>query len=450
MKGRLAALLLCVSATGCKPAATTLALDIAAAPGVTVQSLTLHLSLGGDDAGVAEALPPSGAMPALPGRAVVRLPDVAMQVAVELDGDDAGGNPLAAATTVETVPHEEVTASLTLGTPAGAVDLATPGDGGLPCSVGARCNYAHRRQLTIHNGATGALPTGYTVRVPLDAANFPAGEVLASLDDVRVFGDPPAGEYDRVVDLSPPGQGRALWIALGRSIAAGASDTSYSIYYGNAGAGAAPADATKVFPFFDGFDSGTQPSALWQSNGSPTVGGGNITFHQNAQDAVTTIAASDAVPLLSAIEWRARQTDPASTGQSTPDGTFWSWIGYQHTGDFSPSDPWIVWIVRGPTDLHAERKILTSTNCAGANQCNGPTIAPDASYHVYRIERDAATTRFYYDGTLSYTIADVNNADYSVMLRNYAVTSDLLVDWIRGRALASPEPAVTVGPETAP
>jgi len=36
------------------------------------------------------------------------------------------------------------------------------------------------------------------------------------------------------------------------------------------------------------------------------------------------------------------------------------------------------------------------------------------------------------------------------MLRNYAVTSDLLVDWIRARTLASPEPAVTVGAETVP
>ncbi|HXU69792.1 MAG TPA: hypothetical protein VN947_10710 [Polyangia bacterium] len=453
MTGRLAALVLCVSATGCRPGPTTLALDISAAPGVTVQSLTLHLALGSDDAGVAEALPPSGAMPALPGRAVVRLPDVAMQIAVELDGEDVDGNPLSAATTVEIVPHQEVTASLTLGAAADVDlggDMAAPFDAGQPCSLGARCNYAHRRPLTIHNGAAAALPTGYTVRVPLDITDFPSGSVLASLNDVRVFGDPPAGEYDRVVDLTPPGQTRALWIALARPIAAGASDTSYSIYYGDPAAGAPPADATRVFPFYDGFDNGAQLSPFWQSNGGPVVGSGTLTLHKNTADAVTTVAASDTVPLLSALEWRARQTDPTSTGQSTTDGTFWSWIGYQHTGDFSPSDPWIVWIVRGPTDLHAERKITGSASCAGADQCNGPTIAPDAVNHVYRIERDAATTRFYYDGGLSYTIADPNTVDYAVMIRNYAVTSDLVVDWIRGRALASPEPAVTVGAEATP
>ncbi|HEY1585778.1 MAG TPA: hypothetical protein VGH63_08815, partial [Polyangia bacterium] len=244
MKLQVAALVVCATTAGCKPHATTLALDIAAAPGVTVQSLTLHLGLGSDDAGVAEALPPSGAMPALPGRAIVRLPDVAMDVAVALDGEDVDGAPLAASTTVRTVPHEEVSASLTLGVltdDLGAADLAAPVDEGLPCTLGARCNYAHRRQLTIQNGSAAALPAGYTVRVPLDLASFPASETRADLNDVRVFGDPPAEEYNRVLDPAPPGQGRALWIALANPIAAGASDSSYSIYYGDANAGAPPA-----------------------------------------------------------------------------------------------------------------------------------------------------------------------------------------------------------------
>ncbi len=455
MKLHLAALVVCASTAGCNHP-TTLALDIAAAPGVTVQSLTLHLALGSDDAGVAEALPPSGAMPALPGRAIVRLPDVAMDVAVELDGEDVDGAPLTATTTVRTVPHEEVTASLTLGFPGSGADLGDGGapldlaipDGGFPCTLGARCSYAHRRQLTIHNGAAAALPTGYTVRVPLDVASFPASETRADLNDVRVFGDPPAGEYNRVIDTAPPGQSRALWIALARPIAAGASDTSYSVYYGDPTAAAPPADATMVFPFYDGFDNGAQLSAFWLSNGGPTVGGGTITLHKNAQDAVTTTAASDNLPALNVLEWRSKQTDPTSAGQPVGGDTFWSWIGYQHTGDFTPNDPWIIWIVRSATDIHGEQEV-TGTSCA--DNCLTTTSTPDANYHVYRIERDVAATRFYLDGVLSGSpIAVTNATDFSVMLRNYAITSDLVVDWIRGRALASPEPAVSVGSETTP
>jgi hypothetical protein len=451
VKVRLAALVLCASATGCKPGATTLALSIDASAGVTVESLALHLVLGADgDAGVSEALPPSGAVPTLPGRAVVRLPDRAMDVAVSLDGEDADGNPLHAETVTRTVPHEQVSVSLTLGTPAvgdlGGADLATPVDAGLPCTLGARCSYTYRRQLTIHNGAAAALPAGYTVRVPLDPALFPASKVLASLNDVRVFGDAPAGEYTRVIDAAPPGQMRALWIALAKPIAAGANDTSYSIYYGDASAAAPPANPASVFPFYDGFDNGTQLSAIWQTNGGPSVAGGTLTLHMNTADAVSTVAANDTVPTLSALEWRSHVTDSASAGQVTPNGTFWWWAGYQRSGDFTPADPWIIWIQRAATDLHGERKITGSANCA--NGCNTPTVTPDNNYHWYRIERDAAATRFYSDGVISGSaIVDPNSTDYSVMIRNWAVTSDLVVDWIRGRALASPEPVVTVGGE---
>jgi hypothetical protein len=454
VKFRLAALLVCASATGCKPGPTTLLLTIDASAGVTVHSLTLHLGLGSADAGVSEALPPSGAVPSLPGRAVVRLPDVAMDIDIALDGQDVDGLPLHAATTVRSVPHEEVTVALTLGATASdgdgglsPEDAAAPVDEGAPCVPGARCSYSFRRALAIHNGAGAALPAGYTVRVPLDPTLFTAAKTRADLADVRVFGDVPAGEYPRVIDATPPGQTRALWIALAQPIAAGATDTSYSIYYGNAAAATPPSDATQVFPFYDGFDNGTQLSAFWLTNGGPTVAGGMLTLHMNSQDAVTTNAASDHLPTLSALEWRSRITNAASAGQVIGTDTFWSWAGYQHAGDFDSNDPWVIWVMRAATDLHAEREVSTGT-CNGG--CVGPSLTPDTAYHWFRIERDAATTRFYYDGTLSYTASDVNTVDYSPMIRNYALTSDLNVDWMRGRALASPEPSVTVGAETGP
>lgn len=430
---------------GCKPSATTLRLDISAAAGVTVQSLRLRVQLGGADGGPSEALPPAGAMPALPGRAVVRLPDVAMAVAVALDGRDASGVPLHAEAVAHTIPHHEVDVALTLGVLAvsdGAVDQ------GAPCVVDARCSYAARRALTIHNGASAPLPVGYTVRVPLDPLFFAPGEVRADLADVRVFADPPDGELPRVIDATPPGQTRALWLALAHPIAADADDTRYSIYYSKPAAATPPSDPAQVFALWDGFDNGTQLSALWLTNGAPSVGGGALTLTRNTQDAVTTNAASDGVPTHSALEWRARLTDAASGGQTVGGNIFWSWIGYQRSGDFNPVDPWCVWIVRGPTEIRGERKIPSSALCSGG--CDGPTLPPDNVFHWWRIERDAVATRFYRDGVLSYSVDDPNDVDYAVMVRNYAVASDLVVDWIRGRELARPEPTVTVGAETTP
>lgn len=446
MSHRLAALLFCAWATGCQPGPTTLALDIDAAAGVTVQSLALHLSLGSDDAGVSESLPPTGAMPTLPGRVVVRLPDVAMDVGVALDGQDVDGAALHAETTVQTIAHEQVSATLTLGGPSGGDDLgggdlAMPVDAGQPCPVDARCNYTYRRALTIHNGAASTLPAGYTVRVPLDPTLVPSTKTRADLNDVRVFVDPAGAELYREIDSAPPGQTRALWIALAKPIAAGASDTSYALYYGDANAGAPLNDASKVFALWDGFD-GTAPSFLWTVNGAPTVGGGNLTLHMNGSDALMTTATT---PAVTVVEWRSRVTDPASAGQVTPNGTFWWWVGFQDS--FTPADPWIVWIQRsgGPVDVHGERKISSSSVCN--NGCNGPSIAVDNAFHWYRIERDVNTTRWYYDGALSYSVDDPNNAAHPLMLRDWGVTSDLVVDWIRTRALITPEPTVTVGAE---
>ncbi len=462
MKFRLAALLLCASATGCKPVPTTIALDVVAASGVTVQSLTLRVALGSDDAGVSEALPPSGAMPTLPGRAVVRLPDVAMDVAVALDGTDVAGAPLHADAVVHTVPHHEVSATLILGDVVGmngdlgGGDMALPIDAGQPCVVGARCNWLYRRQLTIQNGAAATLPTGYTVRVPLDPTLFPSTQTRSDLNDVVVFRDPPAGEIARVIDTSPPGQTRALWIALAQPIAAGASDTSYSVLYGNATASAPPADATLIFPLYDGFDSGTVPSAaLWSINpstGGPSVGSGFLTLHQNTQEAIMTQSAT-VLPTLSVLEWRSKMTLPTSAGQvDGTTGTFWWWIGFQDS--FTPADPWIIWIQRNgnPVDVHGERKIASSSVCASGCSTSTVTPAVDNNYHWYRIERDVNETRWFYDGVqvAGSPISDPNNSTHPVMLRNWAVTSDLNVDWIRGRQLLSPEPTVTVGPQTIP
>jgi hypothetical protein len=446
-------------ALGCSSGSTTLRLDVQAAAGVSVQSLTLRLGLPGGTA-VSEMLPPGGTPPRLPGRVVIKFPDVAMAVDVTLDGVAAGGQPLYAGATVQIVPHHQVSQSLTVGDVTGVVDMsggggdvdmamtpivdmAAPPGSDLACTLGARCAYAFRRALTITNGSAAALPAGYTVRVPLDPLLFPAAKVRADLNDVRLFVDTSGVELDRVVDLAPPAQGRALWFALKDPLAAGASETRYAVYYDFPAAGAPPADATKVFALADDFN-GNQVSAQWVTNGGPVVANGYVRLHQNAQDALATIYNLDNVPTLSALEWRFRISDPASAGTAPAGNFYWYWLGFQRQQDFTTTDPWISWISRGTNDLGEEVKIAGGMCAAG---CTGTLVTPDTLYHWYRIERDPTVTRFYRDGALIQSITAVNDTDFAVMMRNFAATSDLDVDWIRGRALASPEPGVIVGAE---
>lgn len=444
---------------GCS-SATTLRLDLEAGAGVTVQSLQLHVTT------------PAGAhmqsLPArLPGRVVVKFPDVAMSVDVELDGQAPDGTSLQATATVPIVPHRQAQQTLTLAGTVVAGDMAMPVGGGddmppppvydlaappgsdLTCTLGARCAYAFRRALTVTNGSSAALPAGYTVRVPVDATSFPPGKVLASLDDLRLFVDASGAELNRTVDLAPPGQTRAIWFALTAPIAAGASDTRYSLYYDDATAGAPPADATRVFPFVDDFNGTAIASPPWTVNpgSSPTESGGFVRLHQNTQDALASNYLTDNVPVLSALEWRSKITDPTSTSTSPGGNAYWWWAGFQRQNDFTTTDPWILWISRGSTagDLIEESKIA-GTVCA--NQCNGTATTTDNAYHWYRIERGAAQTRFYRDGATISTLTHVNDTDYSIMFRNFCATSDLDIDWVRARSLAAPEPTVAIGAET--
>jgi hypothetical protein len=431
---RLGALILV--AGGCS-SPTTLLVEVDAAAGVEVRTLTLSVVLadGENRSALLNGMPPS-----LPGRALVKLDDVAEDVQLALDGFATDGTSLHTDATAHALPHQQVDVTLTVGEASGA-DLSGPSDLSNASIDGGA--FILERQITVTNGSSSALPAGYTIRVPLAQANFPDADIGASFEHICLIG--PSGDQAYLIDPMPPGDTRALWFALAQPIAAGASDSSYFVHYGIHETCTGAVDGTKVFALWDGFDTG-QLASVWLVSGSPTLGGGNLSLHANGSDGVTTTAASDGVPTLSALEWRSRVSDPSSAGQVTANGTFWYWYGYQHTGDFTPSDPWVIFIARAANEIHAERKITGAGSCTAG--CVGVPVILDNAFHWYRIERSPAATRFYFDGALSYSVNDPNDTDYSVMLRNWAVTSSSQIDWIRARALATPEPTVGIGAET--
>lgn len=301
--------------------------------------------------------------------------------------------------------------------------------------------YSFRRRITITNVSGSTMPTGFSIRVSLDlGALVTGGKARIDLVDMRVIHDT-AGERDRILD-PPGGQApMAVNFSLVSPLAAGASTSAYALYYGRPTAGAAPASGSAVFQLYDDFQSNI--ASFWLRNDVPSVVGGKLVLRASRQDALTTTAASDNVPIISAIELVAKVVDPGSTSTTVPDGTFYYWFGYQHAGDFSASDPWSVWIARGPNSIGGEQK--SPVGCEAG--CNGPLATQNTASRYYQIERDPTATRFYLDGSLSYTATVTNSSDYSVMIRNYLATSDLQIEWIRARARVSPDPTVTLAAE---
>jgi hypothetical protein len=119
--------------SGCNDGRTSVLVDVSSA--APLASLSATVSVAGQ--AITEMLPKDGGAPTLPGRFVVLLADEALDVGVSLEGTDAAGGAVSASGTVRSVPHEQVTLPLVIGSGAdggepadGAVDMSGVDGGG--------------------------------------------------------------------------------------------------------------------------------------------------------------------------------------------------------------------------------------------------------------------------------------------------------------------------------
>ena len=303
--------------------------------------------------------------------------------------------------------------------------------------------FRYRRRLTIKNGSTTQLPEGFAIRVKLGstlASLVAAGKVNADYSDLRVIGDV-TGERDRIVDPASGPAPPAITFALAHALDAGATTLDYALYYGDPGAGPAPANGAAVFTIYDDFTAGL--ATFWATNDGPATSAGQLILRAGHTDAIATTAATDKLPITSAVELVARVPVPTSDPTVQPDGTFYYWFGYQTTGSFTPSDPWILWIARGKSEVGPEQK--SPVGCETG--CEPTTLTQNTSPHYFAIERDPTQTRFTMDTSATIAQSVTNSEDYAVMVRNFMATSDLQVDYVRARARVAPDPVAVLGSE---
>jgi hypothetical protein len=341
---------------------------------------------------------------------------------------DGGGT--GDATTRDSTPGDDgPLADVRAGDSPPSSDVGVPGDASTA---------GYQRTLTV--SAADAVSTGYVVGFQLDTASLVGqGKLRSDLNDLRVF-DPTGVELDRIVDAGTPS---FVWFALTRAIASGASDT-YALHYGNPSAGAAPANGSAVFSFYDDFP-GTTLASQWVTLGSPTVSGGTVRLHAWDTDAspdpdsMRTDPQTDHVQAASWLEIDATVTNPASAADVN-DG-FWYWLGFQRQGDFTASSPWVLWIARQTNQVQAE-DVDTDASFTGG------VVGQDTLPHAYVVARAPSSTTFYRDGVQLFSAQYGNTTDMALMLRNWTQSSDVVVSLVRDRPLVDDEPTVTVGAET--
>jgi hypothetical protein len=158
------------------------------------------------------------------------------------------------------------------------------------------------RTITATVGANAPFNgyNGYSVSVTgFDtAALVAAGKMRADCNDLRIarFAANAWTQLDRQV-INCNTVNTTIWFKLQADVAALGSDTSYSMFYGNANAGAPPANLRNVYLYYDDFDSDpvNQPPAGWtvQANGPWNVvldiGTNHILRESNAGAAVRNL-----------------------------------------------------------------------------------------------------------------------------------------------------------------
>jgi hypothetical protein len=307
--------------------------------------------------------------------------------------------------------------------------------------TGLPANAKYKRTITIKNIAASPLPAAYAVCFAdagiMGVDLMSTGKVRTDYADLRVFG--PSGERARVLDSLTTTRNE-LCFRLERTINPSATD-NYELHYGDPTATLPPNALSQIFDFNDDFD-GTMLATRWSVNGSYTVSGGMLNLTKNSQAGVTTTAGTDGIQTVSSLEMRLKIDDPASASDGV--NGFWYWFGFQRSGDFIAADPWMIYVARDKSIIHAELKSLTGACTSGCGEGNHPQTN---AFRVYRIDRTGAgNAAFMYDDGTIYN-ATGSDGDLAVMIRNWALTSDMHVDWVRARPMVTPEPTATLGAE---
>ena len=115
----------------------------------------------------------------------------------------------------------------------------------------------YHTSLEVRNNASVILASGYTVTFTINSAGLVSqGRLRNDCNDLRItFNSGTEVELDRLVDGCNTTTTQ-IQFRTQADIAVGATDLRYTLYYGNASAGAAPSSPANVYAFYDDFQDG--------------------------------------------------------------------------------------------------------------------------------------------------------------------------------------------------
>ncbi|MFW9833695.1 MAG: DUF2341 domain-containing protein [Candidatus Thorarchaeota archaeon] len=163
--------------------------------------------------------------------------------------------------------------------------------------------YDYSRQITVDAGPE-SVPAGYSISITIDhAALVLAEKSQADGDDIRIvyWNGLNMIELDRVLDSDSSWNSATtkIWFKIQSVIPASTSDENYYLYYGDPSVSTPLENPTKVFQFYDGFESGDL--SAWDGSYTDTGDSLSVTTEQantgvySAKGDVDTQAAAQAM-----------------------------------------------------------------------------------------------------------------------------------------------------------
>ncbi len=325
------------------------------------------------------------------------------------------------------------------------------------------CTYQYRKQITVTaNGA--AVPVDYAVSHTFDhAALVSAGKSLTNGDDIRIVYNDGAGGTDLDRWLDPDSSWNSsttrIWYKLQAAISSAGSDGNYYMYYGDPSATNPLADPTKIFFFYDGYESGT--FSAW---GGVSAAAGDTNTVVTSTVHTGTYAAEAVVDPSGSSYARVENN---FTGQSGFHSTVWVYIPTTYpaedditvlqfyTGGWTQKVASLA--IRAP--LSDMRPLLGVWTESPVNwQFGSPALTTGAWHRLEQkviVDPTNGRVEVWQDGVKSVDLSNVNtgtgNIDHTLenIFWKSATTNShtLYFDNSFDRVWVDPEPTVTLGPE---
>src|SRR5437667_7571975 len=314
-------------------------------------------------------------------------------------------------------------------------------DAAAPAGQWWSMSYPFREKITVTAG-TAAPASGYSVAVTFGHATLvTAGKSLPSGDDLRVayWNGSTWVELDRLLDEASSWNNAStkVWFKTQAAIGASASDDNYYLYYGNASAGAPPANGMNVYLFYDDFSGTSIDTSKWTvTRGTTSVTGGILTVNP-----ASSIWAQPTYAFGTDTRWEA-------SIQLGGDGAELS-FNFHAARDLD-TNPWTGnWIIlwSDATSHYAENsKASTLTDSAGFTDTT-PTL-----FHTYVMNREGTTgVRYFQDATqralLTTNVPTVSLRPYAFADAGTGATMWQKYDWWKVRQYVTPEPTSAIAAE---